>query len=79
LPGTEAESLDGVGYRHDIGAGLAEDRQVDGLPVLVPALAIGIFHTVDHLGHVLEPDRAAILVGDNLVAEFRALLSWPPV
>ncbi len=61
-------AFDQIHGRDDVGARLAEDDHVDrGLAVEEAGLPHGLLR-VDHVGDVLEPDDAAVVIADNQAA-----------
>ena len=59
------EGLHPVGHLDDVGAGLALHVEDDGALRTRPAGELRVLHAVDHVGHVVEPDGGAVLVGDD--------------
>ena len=59
--------LDAVDHLDDVGSGLALDVQDDGGALVGPGGQLHVFRAVDHLGHVAQPDRGAVAVGDDQI------------
>ena len=54
-----------VHHLDDIGAGLLGDKYQNGGHAIEGAQVADIFHPVGYVGHVLQPHRRAVAIGDD--------------
>ena len=59
------QRLDALDHRDDVGAGLALDVEDDGRRLVHPGAELVVLGAVDDVADIAEPDRRAVLVGDD--------------
>ena len=59
------QSFDPIDDFNDVGPGLALNIDDHRRRLIHPGCLLGIFHIVDHFGHIRQMDRPAIAIGDD--------------
>ena len=71
-----SSALMSIDYLDDVGARLTPDVEDDGGGGVGPSAELAVLGAADDLGDIRQPDRAAIVIGDDQGAVFAR--DWSP-